>query len=115
MSTNIEHIFMAKFIQTLDHDNFHSFDGLPGWIFRELVIYIDTLNSKESKARHPAFVNSGPHDIYAHVHDPSISSILVQFAGGKISEDINDLDITHVVVNTGDLSRLQSIRSLIQS
>lgn len=115
MSTNIERVFTAEFIQTLDHDNFHSFDGLPGWIFRELVIYIDTLNSNESKSRHPAFVNSGPHDVSAHVHDPSISGILVQFAGGRISEDINDLDITHVVVHTSDLSRLQSIRSLIQS
>ncbi|KAI5840233.1 ATP dependent DNA ligase domain-containing protein [Morchella snyderi] len=110
MSTNVEHVLMADFIRTLDHDNLHSFDDLPGWIFRELVIYINTQNSKESKTRHPTFVNSG-----LRVQDPSISSILVQFAGGKISEDINDLNITHIVVNTGDLSRLQFIKSLIQS
>lgn len=39
---------------------------------------------------------------------------MLQFAGGRISKDLNDLKITHIVISASDLARLQSTLELIK-
>ncbi|KAL0639553.1 DNA ligase (ATP) [Maublancomyces gigas] len=93
MPSTSDRAFVAQFVSDLDHDGSSEFDGLPGWLFKNFVCYIDIPEPSAS---------------------PLLAESLFEFAGGKISKGLSSLEITHIVVSPGDLSRLRAIRESIQ-
>lgn len=41
MPSTSDRAFVAQFVSDLDHDGNSEFDGLPGWLFKNFVCYID--------------------------------------------------------------------------
>lgn len=48
MPGTFDRIFAMDFIKGLDTQDQQELDGLPGWMFKNLVIYIDPLTSLDS-------------------------------------------------------------------
>ena len=68
-------------------------EGLPGIMFRHSVVYVDQ--------------PSGSDDM-----ELNFARQIVRFAGGQVPDDLDDLDITQIVVGQ-DPSRLKELRQIV--
>jgi DNA ligase-4 len=89
------------------HDHGLDVVELPGWMFHGLVVYFDQAEaSMADEQKGDANPTSDPE------LDISFASQVILFTGGRVSEDIDNPEITHVVVGE-DRSTLKYIREQI--
>jgi DNA ligase-4 len=50
MPGNFDRTFAMDFIKGLDSHDQQELDGLPGWMFKNFVIYIDTPNQSSNQS-----------------------------------------------------------------
>jgi hypothetical protein len=79
-----------------------------GWMFCGLVVYFD----KKGKTIDELDGNASTEDDYAYNLDTKLAAQIVYFAGGKLAEDLDNAEVTHVVVDE-DRDRLKEIRGRI--
>ena len=77
---------------------------LPGWMFMGMLLYVDPL---AKSARHQ-ITESGT------LLRMSLARTIAQFAGARITTDLNNGNVTHVVVGD-DRDRLRELRKEISS
>lgn len=110
MPGTFDRAFAAQLVSDLGNGHCE-FGELPGWLFKDFVCYIDTteLDTRYANSYLPSFT------VWVLIL-PSLTLVeeLLRFAGGKISKDLGDGDITHIVISVGDLTRLRAIRESIQ-
>ena len=78
---------------------------LPGWMFMGMLLYIDSL---AKSSRQEQTMQSGTS------LRMSLARMIAQFAGAKITLDLKDSHITHIVVGD-DRDRLRELRKEISS
>jgi DNA ligase-4 len=83
------------------HDHGVDFGDYPGWMFRRSVIYFDRL-TQQSNESWPSSSNL----------DLDFLQQTVEFAGGRTVNDVEDREVTHIVVGE-DRSRLKELRGII--
>ena len=84
---------------------------LSGWIFDGLLIYLD--QGDESATHGESNNGSRPENLYSSTQANELrnkqDSLTVRFAGAKVTADLTDAGITHVVV-AEDGIRLRKLR-----
>lgn len=114
MPSTFDKAFAAQFVSDLDHHGHSEFDELPGWLFKNFVCYIDI---PKSCARYlNSYISSFIFWVLILLQSSSVVLVedLLQFAGGKTSNNLGDEEITHIIVSVGDSTRLRAIRESIQ-
>lgn len=77
----------------------------PGWMFNGLVIYFD----KKGQTIDQLEGDTKPEDETGYDLDTKLAGHIVHFAGGRLATDLDDTEITHVVIG-GDENRLREMR-----
>jgi len=98
MPSEVDKTFDASKLLTQFHDHGVDFGDYPGWMFRRSVIYFDK----------PTNEPEGPSSNL----DVDLLIQTVEFAGGRIVDDVEDREVTHIVVGE-DRSRLKELRGII--
>lgn len=109
-----------NFEDVFDADNFgvelaeRGFDlgEMPGWIFKGLIVYFDR-NQEDPEDREDVGGNS----TVAQVAEPTnlgLAANLVTFAGGRITHDLQDTALTHVVLASKDRRRERALREKLK-
>jgi DNA ligase-4 len=93
--------FDSSQLLTQFHDHGIDFRDYPGWMFRRAVIYFDKAPEQSNESTSPLS------DLDLHLFIQ-----IVTFAGGRIVNDVEDRDVTHIVVGE-DRSRLKELRRTI--
>lgn len=109
MPTKRNSNFVAEEFKEELRSHGHEIDALPGWTFGGLTIYLDLDTLAERNGLNSNMPGS------AHIDSElglKSAGITIRFAGGRLSQDIQDKKITHIVVS--DRSRVNSIREVIK-
>lgn len=77
----------------------------PGWMFNGLVVYF----VKKKKTIDQLDGDTGPENENGYDLDTKLAGHLVHFAGGRLADNLDDTEITHVVAGR-DENRLREIR-----
>ncbi|KAI9683150.1 MAG: DNA ligase (ATP) [Trizodia sp. TS-e1964] len=102
--------FVAEeFIEEL-RSHGHEIGNLPGWIFAGLSIYLDLDTLAGRNSLNSSLPRSNDIDSELKLNSAGIT---LRFAGGRISQDIQDRKITHIVIT--HRSRVNSIREVVKS
>lgn len=103
MPDKYDHAFSAKrFRKELEEHN-HDLGELPGWMFEDLLIFFDRPNSTTNgDTRNDGIVS--PAALWMKK-----ASDVVRFAGARVTDDIGEDGITHVVIGE-EKSNLKSLR-----
>lgn len=98
----------SKLLQQL-RDHGVELNDLPGWMFRGLTVYVSSL--ADSSHIH-ADVDGSP--ISFELLDLSLDLISqkVLSSGGRLSDNLHDTDITHVVIRK-NCAQLTQIRAML--
>lgn len=81
---------------------------IQGWMFRGLVVYFD----KNGKTIDELNTDANIEDQYKYDLDTKLAGQIIYFAGGKLAHDLDDAEVTHVIVD-GEGDRLKEIRGRI--
>ncbi|KAI9876992.1 MAG: DNA ligase (ATP) [Pleopsidium flavum] len=109
MPSETDHHFdPSKFRKELEaHD--HGLGQLSGWMFKGLVMYIDKAEPAQRDGLNGELYDIfGPSDLRLHM-----ASNTARFAGARLAENLENQNITHVVVGN-DRSRVKSIREALK-
>lgn len=109
MPSNTEDVFdVSDFLnQSEDHDlDLHE---LPGWMFRGLTIYLDKLSPADRPSQNG---DGGPVRSFTSDMELDLAGQVVRLAGGTVQEDLDDSNITHIVVGD-DRSKVRRIRQTL--
>jgi DNA ligase-4 len=101
MPSNSDSAFNGPKLLTQFHEHGVDFGDYPGWMFRRCVIYFD------KPVHHSSGLDGFSFDI-----DSAILSQIVEFAGGRIVDDVEDTEISHIVIGE-DKSKLKGILEII--
>jgi DNA ligase-4 len=101
MSTQLDMGFDSSKLLTQFHDHGVDFGDYLGWMFRRAVTYF-AIAPKES---YGSVSPSTSLDLH-------LLTQIVIFAGGRVVDDVEDKDVTHIVVGE-DRSRLKELRNII--
>jgi DNA ligase-4 len=96
MPTEVDMDFDSTNLLTQFRDHGVDFSDYPGWMFRRAVIYFD------NQPQHGDNLDLEVHLLIQ----------IVEFAGGRIVDDVEDRDVTHILVGE-DRSRLKELRAII--
>ncbi|KAF3930625.1 hypothetical protein ABW19_dt0205583 [Dactylella cylindrospora] len=91
-----------------------------GWMFQDVVAYLDT--SENAKKNHISATledikkaNSQSRSMIGTSLDLLMCKNMLEFANGRIVDDFEDEEITHVIVDYADRSRVRMIRNLLSA
>jgi hypothetical protein len=84
------------------------FGDTPGWMFSGLVVYFDG----KVKAIEELNNDANEEDEWTYDLDTKLAGQIIHFADGKLAEDLDDAEVTHVIVDR-DRDRLREIRDRI--
>lgn len=104
-----EHEFNAAEFKKELEEHGHLLGDLPGWMFEGFFIYADKVSEALSNG---AETNSVPGQDPAFSISPlrlSLALNTARFANGELTEDMDNEEITHVLVN-GDRERTKKLR-----
>lgn len=82
-------------------------DGLPGMTFLNTVAYFDIDTTKSSTQ--PTPITPEWVSWKRCQEELTLAQSLYEFEAGKVSQDISDSTITHIVLNKNDLSRFAKL------
>jgi hypothetical protein len=83
----------------------------PGWIFSRSIVYVDLYSLAEQNGlKHGEESRENVESFDLRLQ---LAANIVKFAGGKITEDLQDRGITHIAIGD-DSSRLGSIREQLK-
>jgi DNA ligase-4 len=77
----------------------------PGWMFHGLVVCFDKKEKTIDELNSDASID----DTYTYDLDTKLAGQIVYFAGGRLVDDLDDANVTHIVVGE-DRERLKEIR-----
>ncbi|KAH0565149.1 DNA ligase (ATP) [Trichoglossum hirsutum] len=83
----------------------------PGWIFSRSIVYVDLHSLAKQNGLQRGEESGGNTEIFDL--RLQLASNMVRFAGGRITEDLQDRAITHIIIGD-DSSRLKSIRETLK-
>lgn len=105
MPKKFESSFSVDKIKAQLNQHHHDFGELRGWIFSGMLIYVDPLAGLSQQQQ-----TLGSKLLLRM----KLARTTAQFAGAKISRELQDNDITHVVVGD-DRDRVRELRKVISS
>ena len=104
MPSKFESRFRLEELRTQLDEKHHDLGELPGWMFWRMVLYIDPL------AEH----SWSPQQDQGILLRMKLASNMARFAGARMTGELNDQDITHIVVGY-DRARWRELRRQISS
>ena len=103
MPQKYDHLSSAKHFRKELEEHNHDLGELPGWMFEDLVLYFDSPSSMQNGATTQNGIIP-PAELRMKQ-----ASNTARIAGARVTDDMKEAGITHVVVGE-DRSNLRSIR-----
>lgn len=104
MPSKFENNFSVEELRTQLDGKHQDLGELPGWMFWRMLLYVDLL------AEH----SRSPRQDQGILLRMKLASNMARFAGAGLTSDLNDQDITHIVVGS-DRVRWRELRREISS
>ena len=108
-----EHLSDAQQLREQFDDQHHEFGELASWMFENTLIYAD-LDGSHSQVDGLDLIEQSRETAESQLRMKQACNT-ARFAGARFTEDFEDLNITHVLVNDNGLDRVKAFRKAVST
>ena len=87
-------------------------EGMAGWLFKSLVVYFD--RAEDPDGRMEIDVESPIEEVESQASSSDLAASIVAFAGGRVACDLQDKELTHVVLTSKSKGRTRAMRQFFK-